>query len=158
MFFWLVNTHPEPFCFFNRGSQVVKRKLSKDKIADFNKAVKITKIGAQSGLKHKRLDASALRLKICADGTFAWIDFLSSQLGFLTLLPNQSEKKTVLDYSGKFSKSVARPVIGGEIFDFAIGFCKALLLRQDLNKTLGINVPLHSFTDLEQFFDSVPKG
>ena len=158
MLAWLANTRPELCCLINRAAQVTEDTFKKDKITEFNKAVKIAKAKDVRGLTYGKLDVSTLRLKMYADAAFATNDDLSSQQGYIILLTDNSGRAHVLDYSSKKSKRVVRSIMGGEVYAFADGFDRSFVIRKDLEKMLNIKIPLHCYTDSKQLFDSITKG
>lgn len=82
---WLANTPPELCCLINRAAQVTRETFSKEKIKEFNKAVKIANRRAVSGLTSSALESSSLRFNMYADAAFASNDDLLSQLGHIAI-------------------------------------------------------------------------
>lgn len=66
--------------------------FSKEKMVEFNRSAKIAKKEGVPSLKYTRLDSSSLCMKIYADAAFASNDDLSSQLGHLILLTDETGK------------------------------------------------------------------
>lgn len=89
---------------------------------------------------------------------FATNDDLSSQLGFVVLLCDASDRCHILDFSSRKSKRVVRSILGGEVYAFSDGFDGAFMLRHDLQVIYKKAIPLQMFTDSLQMFDVITKA
>ena len=113
---------------------------------------------AATSLIYGPLEKNALRLRVYTDASFAKNDDLSSQLGFIILLCDSTNRAHIMDYSSRKSKRVVRSILGGEIYEFADGFDRAFMLRHDLETIYQTEIPLEIRTDSLQMFHVVTKA
>ena len=86
-------------------------------------------------------------MRVYTDASFSGNDDLSSQLGFLILLCDSSNRAHILDYLSRKSKRVVRSILGGEVYAFASGFDRAFILRHDLETIFRMKISLHMLID-----------
>lgn len=67
-------------------------------------------------------------------------------MGFIILLMYNSRNAHVLKYSKK-SKRVVLSIMGGKTYAFADGFDRVFMLRKDIERKIGANIPLLYFID-----------
>lgn len=145
-------------CAINKAAQVTEKPFGKDKIKSFNSTVKRLQGTSNWCLKFAPLQKDTLHLRVYTDASFAGNDDLSSQLGFIILLCDSSNRAHILEYSSRKSKRVVRSILGGEVYAFADGFDRAYILRHDLETIFQMKIPLHMLTDSLQMFDFITKG
>ena len=97
-------------------------------------------------------------MRVYTDASFAGNDDLSSQVGFIILLCDRSDRAHILEYSSRKSKRAVRSILGGELQAFASGFDQAFILRHDLETIFRMKISLHMLTDSLQIFDVITKG
>lgn len=158
LFSWLTNSRPDISCVANRAAQVTERTFCTDKIRELNRGIKKVLDTVDVGLKYGRLDFDSLHLRVYADASFATNDDLSSQIGFIVLLCDDSNRCHVLDYSSRKSRRVVRSIMGGEVHSFMDAFDTAFITRNDLETILGVRIKIVMLTDSKQLFDAVTCG
>lgn len=134
--------------------QVIKQRLGKKHICDYNKAVHDAKNTSKRGLEYQALIVKTLHLRVYTYASFASNDDMSSQLVYLVLLCD-SGNFHVLDFAGRKSKRVAESIMGGELYAFTDSFDASVTLATDLSRVLGKNVSVRMFTDSKQVFDVI---
>ena len=127
-FAWISHTRPEMAGSINKAVQVTPKTFGKDKISQINKAIKRLKDTASISLIYGRLEKKSLQLRVCMDASFEKNDDLSSQLGFIVLICDASNRAHILDYSSRKSKRVVRFILGDQIYALAEGFDRAFML------------------------------
>lgn len=76
-----------------------------------------------------------------------------SQLVYVILLCDDQSRCHIIDFNSRKSRRVVRSILAGELYAFSDGFSAALLLKHDLERIDGVDIPLKMFTDFKQFFD-----
>lgn len=110
------------------------------------------------GLRYSPLDVDSVHMPVYADASFATNDYLTSQLGYLVLLCDASNRYHVLDYSSRKSRRVVRSIMGGELYAFTDAFDISRTLLIDVRNAIRKPILLHMFTDSKQVFDVVTRG
>jgi Reverse transcriptase (RNA-dependent DNA polymerase) len=155
---WITHTRPEICCAVNMASQVTEKSFSVQKINDLNKVIKHLKSYPSQALKYYKLDKDTLKLKVYADSSFANNDDFTSQLGYIVLLTDKTDRCNIIHYSSHKSRRVTRSVLGGEVYAFADAFDFAFTLKHDLQVMLRQAVPLTILTDSKSLFDVITKS
>lgn len=70
-----------------------------------------------------------------------------SQLGFINVLWDASNRANILDYSSRKSKRVVPSILGGVIYAFADGFYRAVIFRNDLETIYQMEIPAEIRTE-----------
>lgn len=151
LFSWLCHTRPELACYANRAAQVSDQTFGRDKVLERNRRIKAARDNALNTLRYEQLDISSLELRVYADASFASNNDLLSQLGFIILLCDRSNKCNVLDFSSKKSKLIVRSIKAGEVGAFSECIC-------DLNIIFQQQIPSNMLTDSRQLLDAVTNG
>lgn len=154
---WLTHTRPEICCTVNMAAQVTETKFSSDHIKAINRVVKHVKEHPTLPLKYQRLDKDSLKLKVYSDSSFANNDDHSSQLGYIVLLVDKTNKCNILHLSSHKSRRVTQSVLGGEVYAFADAFDIAYIMKHDLESITGKCIPLTMLTDSKSLFDVIAK-
>ncbi|CDF36525.1 unnamed protein product [Chondrus crispus] len=155
---WIGYTRPDALCAINKAAQVTEKTFGTEKLKAFNCTVKHLKGTHSRCLTFFPLKKDSLHMRVYTDASFAGNDDLSSQLGFIILLCDSSDRAHLLEYSSRKSKRVVRSILGGEVYAFASGFDRAFILRHDLETIFKVKIPLHMLTDSLQMFDVITKG
>lgn len=158
LFSWMTHTRPDISCYANRACQVSQKTFCKGKIRELNKGIKIVKNTADQGLTFEPLDKQSIEMRVYADASFATNDDLSSQIGYLVMICDKSNKCHIIDFSSKKSRRTVRSIMAGEVCAFMDAFDAAYMLRSDMQEILGVEIPLLMFTDSKQLFDAMTKG
>lgn len=95
---------------------------------------------------------------VFADGLFANSEYLSSQIGFIVVLQDESGMANCIAYSSRTSRRVVFSVLGREIFAFTDGVDMAVLIRYDLERILRKYIYLDILTDSSSLFDVITKS
>ncbi|CDF33317.1 unnamed protein product [Chondrus crispus] len=158
---WATHTRPDVSCAVNRAAQVPKGEgedVSSVHVSVLNSAIKRMKSSPELSLRFDHLDESTLQLRAYTDASFGANEDFSSQLGYIVLLCDSSNRCHILDFASKKSKRIVRCILGGEVYAFTEGFDCAFVLRHDLQKLYGRTIPLQMRTDSKQMFDVIMKA
>ncbi len=137
----------------NRACQVVEKKFDKSRIRAISKLIRRLKKSKITVLKYVKLDLNTVQIRFYSDASFASNSDGSSQLGYLTLLGDESNRGHVLSYFGKKPKRIVRSITAGEVFAFSTACDQAFAFRHDLREILNQKISLNMFTDSKQLFD-----
>lgn len=102
---------------------------------------------SECGLRFGKVDVDSLHLRVYADASFATNEDLSSQLGYVVLLCDETDRCHLLDYTSRKSKRVVRSIMGGEVYDFMDAFDLEFVMRSDLEKMMGVSIAINMMTD-----------
>ena len=138
-------------------AQVTEAKLNKKHVRLLNRTITNLQSTPTQGLIYQKLDCESLHLKVYSDSSFANNEDLSSQLEYIVLLCDKSNKCNILHFSSHKSRRIVRSVLGGEVYAFADAFDYAYTMRHDLQRLLGRNIALQMFTDSKSLFDVITK-
>lgn len=155
---WLVHTRPDIACGVNKATQVTEAKFAARHIEQLNKIISHVHKHPARGLLQQKLDMATLHLRMYADSSFADNEDLSTQLGYIVLICDASNKCNVLHFSSHKSRRVVRSVMGGEAYAMANGMDFTLTLRHDLESMLGNSLAVKMFTDSHCLFDVITKN
>ena len=103
-------------------------------------------------LQYPNLDLDTLRILVYSDASFNNREENKSQLGYIILLSDASNRCAVLHYSSQKSKRVTRSSMGAETLAFVDAFDSALLIKNDLNRMINRDLPIVMMTDSEALF------
>jgi len=95
---------------------------------------------------------------VYTDASFASNDDLTSQLGYIILLCDKSNRCHVLQYSSRKSKRVVRSIMTGEMYSFTDAFDCAFMFKHDLETIYQQRIPITILTDSKQVFDVITKA
>ena len=155
---WITHTRPEICCAVNMAAQVTEKSFTIQKINDLNKVIKHLRRNPSQVLRFHKLDKASLKLKVYADSSFANNDDFTSQLGYIILLTDKTDRCNIIHYSSHKSRRVTRSVLGGEVYAFADAFDFAFTLKHDLQVMLCQKIPLTILTDSNSLFDVITKS
>lgn len=158
LFSWITNTRPDVACIANKSAQVTEKTHGADKVKELNQGIRVILKSTDVGLRFSRLNLDELHIRAYADASYATNDDLSSQLGYIVLLCDNSNACHVLDYASKKSKRVVRSIMGGEVYAFMDAFDMAFVIKKDLERVLDTDLSIIMLTDSKQLFDSVTCG
>ena len=144
---WIGCTRPDALCAINKAAPVTEKTFGTEKLKSFNRTVKHLKGTHSRCFPFSPLKKDFLNMRVYTDASFAGNDNLSSQLGFVILLCDSSDRAHILEYSSRKSKRVVRSILGGEVYAFASGFDRVFILRHDLETIFRMKIPLHMLTD-----------
>lgn len=92
------------------------------------------------------------------DASFAENSNITSELGYIVMLADKSEKCIVLHFASYKGRRVCCSVLGAEFNAFGDAFDYAYVISHDIETMLGQRVPLTMFTDSGSLFDVIVKN
>eukprot|EP00170_Pyropia_yezoensis_P001807 contig_7709_g1811 len=107
---WLAKTRPDLCCGLNQAAQVSEANFLPTDVRALNAVVGKAKSRRDLVLNYRRLDRASLRLHVYADASFATNKDQSSQIGYIILLCDASERTHVLAFTSRKSKRVVRSI------------------------------------------------
>ncbi|KHJ31246.1 hypothetical protein EV44_g0287 [Erysiphe necator] len=110
------------------------------------------------GLRFIHLNIHTLRLVVFTDASFANNRDLSSQIGFVITLADDSNKANIIHWSSLKCKRVTRSILASELYAVAHGFDTAIVLKSTIEKILQKNnLPLILCADSKSLYDCLVK-
>ena len=155
---WLAHIRPDISAAVKLAAQVTASKFGRKDISALNKVIKRVHSTAKRWIRQQKLDSESLLLKLFTDSSFANTPELRSQLGFLVLLCDATNKCNILHFSSVKSKRASRLVIGSKVLAFADGFEYAYKLKIVLERVIGKNLLLAMHTNSESLFKTIVKS
>ena len=132
---WLTHTRPDICCAVALAAQVTEKMFTEDSrkaIKGLNAIIPHLFSNEKLVLRYPKLDLSSLRIQVYSDASFASNADLSSQVGNIIFLADDSGTcQPIAWYSHKI-KRVSRSVLGSEVLAFADAFDMTYLLKHDL--------------------------
>lgn len=128
-------------------SQVTEANYTRENVRATNKVLKRAHMASQNGLPYPAADPETVHLARYSDVSFTTNEDGSSQLRFIVLLVERTEKSSVLSFPIREYKQVVRSLLRAESFAFDGVVGEALLLRHNLRILLRTYVPLKALTD-----------
>jgi len=112
---------------------------------------------ATRGLKFVKLDINTLKLLAFTDASFANNKDLSSQIGYVLVLSDGSNKANIIHWSSIKCKRVTRSVLASELYGMTHGFDIGTAIKSTLDKVLQVNIPLVLCTDSKSLYDCLVR-
>jgi len=109
------------------------------------------------GLKFVKLDVNTLQLLVFTDASFANNKDLSSQIGYVLVLSDASNKANIVHWSSVKCKRVTRSVLASELYGMAHGFDISVAIKSTVDKVLQINLPIVLCTDSKSLYDCLVR-
>ena len=100
----------------------------------------------------------SLDLRVYADASFANNDDDSSQLAYIVLLCDNTERCHVLSYGSRKSRRVVRSIMAGELYAFSHAFDSTFIIKHDPESDYNPIIPLIMLTDSKQIVDVITKA
>lgn len=150
-------SQPEAAFDLSRAAQVTKDKIGTDEISFLNGRIQWQKENADRGLKYVKLDEKSLRMIIFTDSSFANNTDLSSQIGYVMVLADASDKANILHWSSTKCKRVTRSVLAAELYAMSAGFDMASCLKSTIEAVLKLKLPMEICTDSKSIYDCLVK-
>lgn len=157
---WLANTRPDCQFEISQLAQVTENRFEADRSSFIRRLNKATRYATENfvSLKIPKLDASTARVVGFADASFANNDDLSTQLGHICLLVDDSNRSVPIHFKSYKSKRIVRSAMAGEVIAFSDLFDVAATLSAELGDLLGRKIPVQLLTDSKSLFDVISKG
>jgi hypothetical protein len=105
------------------------------------------------GLKFVKLDINTLQLLTFIDTSFANNKDLSSQIGYMLILSDGSNKANIIHWSLIKCKRVTRSVLASELYGIIHRFDIGTVIKSTLDKVLQVSVPLVLCTNSKSLYD-----
>lgn len=144
-------------CFPTRVAQALKQPMGNDKSRELNQDINLVQANSKAGPSYPPLEKYFLQLWLYADASFSTNEELSSQLGYIILLCDATNKCHVIDCFSKKSRRVVRWIMASEVCAFMHSSEAAFTTVHDLNPMIGVDIPNYMFTDSKKLFDAMKK-
>lgn len=109
------------------------------------------------GLTYVKLDINTLRLLVFTDASFANNKDLSSQIGYILVLADITNKANIVHWSSIKCKRVTRSVLASELYAMAHGFDIGAAIKATVEQILQIELPLVLCTNSRSLYDCLVK-
>jgi hypothetical protein len=109
------------------------------------------------GLNYVPLDSQTLRLIVFTDASFANNKDLSSQIGYVVVLADSTNRANVIHWSSTKCKRVTRSVLASELYAMGHGFDIGATLKSSIELILKIDLPLIICTDSKSLYECLVK-
>lgn len=107
---------------------------------------------------HVKLNVASLHLVFYAEPSFANKRNGSSQLSYLIVLPNATNKYNILCYKSFKRKRVTRSFLGAEVMVLFEAFGFAFILKYDLEQILQRRTPFTMITKSSSLLDLITNN
>ena len=154
---WLSNTRPDCLFEISHLAQVTEEIYAakkKELIRRINKAVRYA-MRNRISLKVSQLDKETIKVIGFSDSFFANDADLSSQLGHICFLGDDSTDIIPINFKSYKSRIMTRSSMAGEVIAFSDLFDVAITLGVELSTILGRQIAVHLFTDSKSLFDVI---
>ena len=143
-------------------------KPTKEEISRLNKRITWQKENVNRGLSYVQLKMTDLKLFAFVDASFANNKDMSSQIGYVIVLGNETTNKTgftirgnIIHWSSTKCKRITRSVLASEIYAMAHGVDIAIAIRSTLNVIMDRlslpHVPIVVCTDSLSLYECLVK-
>jgi len=112
---------------------------------------------ADVGLRFVPLDVETLRISMFTDASFANAANYKSQIGFVLVLTDASNRANIIHFGSSRCKRATRSVMAAEIHALVYGFDNGYVAQNFLSEILDQNVPIDGFVDSRTVFNVVAK-
>jgi Reverse transcriptase (RNA-dependent DNA polymerase) len=150
---WITHTRPDISCAISQAAQVTESDFTPNHVKYLNRVIKHLRGTIDITLKFPKLDINTIKLLVYTDASFANKFNLTSQLGDIMVLTDDSGSASIVNYQSTKSKRVTRSSMASETLAFSHGFDSAFFLRHDLERIVGRTIPRVMLTDSKALFD-----
>lgn len=155
---WITHTRPDIAAEAAMLAQVTRVSFSPNHVTQLNRAIRRVKAEPELGLTVHKLKPESLQILVHADASFANLPDLKTQLGFVVLLTDETNRVNWLHFRSYKCKRVVRSVLAGETHAFADAFDAAYAIRHDLVQIIRRYVPLNMVTDSDSLFKVIVQS
>lgn len=148
----ITHTRPDIYCAVSFAAQVTAKTFMESHVKDLNNLALYLKSTSASHMKFPELDQESLYLLCNADSSFANLRDSSTQLGYIIVLADKSNKCSIISYCSYKSRCVVRLSSAGETLALADAFDTAIVLQHDIELILKRTVPILLLTDSQSLF------
>jgi hypothetical protein len=149
----ITHTRPDISLGVSQLAQTTIRTFNKDVLKLANKVVYHLKADPNLSLRYLKLGKSTLRILAYADGSLHKNSELSSQLGYVILMADETDACCILAFRSFKSRRIARSSLEAETMAFDETFDASFAIKHDLESMIGNPIPLLVLTDSRPFFD-----
>lgn len=157
---WLANSRPDCLFEVSQLAQVTDQAFDKNPatyILRINRATAYA-INNHTTLHIPPLDIDTLKVIGFSDGSFANNADLTSQLGYIIFLGDNTGRVAPIQFKSYKAKRVTRSAMASEVIAFSDMSDYAITLAMELNSLLNKNIPVHLLTDSKCLFDVIAKN
>ncbi|KAI0995523.1 hypothetical protein K3495_g12655 [Podosphaera aphanis] len=126
-------------------------------IAALNKRLNWQIVNKQRGLTFVKLDKNTLKLYAFTGASFANNKDYSSQIGFILVLADSTNKANIIHWSSIKCKRVTRSVLASEFYAMAHGFDIGAAVKYTIEQLIQVDIPLILCTDSKFLYDCIVK-
>lgn len=156
-------SQPEAAFALSKAAQEINP--GKEEAAYLNKCLAWQKNNQTRGLRFVKLAPEGLKLVIFVDAAFANNKDLSSQIGYVILLANESRMDdttiaitgNIIHWSSTKCKRVTRSVLASELYAMVAGFDMGAALQSTVSGIIQKKIPLILCTDSYSLYDCLIK-
>ena len=148
----------QPEAAYNLSIAAQAVELTKKDVKALNKRIQQQIKNAAKGLRFVQLnkDLKSLQLLVFTDASFANNKDLSSQIGYILVLANNTNANIIYQSSTK-CKRVTRSVLASKLYRIAHGFNIRASIKSIIDKVLRIDLPLILCTDSKSLYECLVK-
>ena len=157
---WLAHTRPDCLFHISQLAQVTSDRFESDKrniIKQYNLAAKLAK-EQKYFLRTPHLNREPIRVVGFSDASFANNHDLSSQLGYIIMLVDDTGTMAPIHFKSYKARRIARSAMAAEVIAFSDMSDVAVTLSSEISLLLGRQVPVQLLTDNKSLFDVISKG
>ena len=158
---WLSHSRPNLLFDVSQLTQVTEDAFEEDRLRFIKQANKTVKAAFEHNvtIKFPTLDLQTLRIIGISDASFANNRDLTSQLGFLLFLTDETDSVIPLIFKSYKARRVTRSVLAAELIAFVDLFHQAFAMASDVGKfPCQKKLPITLLTDSKSLFDILTKG
>jgi hypothetical protein len=153
---WTTHTRPDIACSVSMAAQATDITFEENHVKALNDVIKFLKATPNIFLRYSPLDRRTLRMVVYSDASLNNLVDNRSQLGYVILLSDASNRCSLLHYSSHKSTRVTRSSMAAETLAFSNAFDNAFIIKHDIERMIG---PVHllMLTDSKALFDVLTR-
>lgn len=157
---WLSHTRPDCLFEISRLAQITEKAYTDNPAKQLKLLNNATTYATSNpiNISFPQLDKRSLQLLGYSDASFASNHDLSSQLGYIILLSDNTDKVIPIAFKSYKAKRICRSAMAAEVIAFSDMFDAAHTLASELQTLTSRITPLQLFTDNKSLFDTISRG
>ena len=157
---WLSHTRPDCSFEISRLAQVTEHSFINSPSTYVSLLNKATRYATRHDVSiiFPQLDQPSLKIIGYSDASFSNNMDLSSQLGFIIFLQDNTNAIIPQVFKSYKAKRLCRSAMAAEVIAFSDLFDSAYTLKRELSILLNRTISLELFTDSKSLFDAISKG